>query len=315
MKMAQSDPDVKKQMIAQAFNVTIPEKDPISKQKDELKIAITNQALKLIQEDPELSEELARQQAYEILQVRKPSSSHKGSDDGEYYSGRDGHSISDSIREVEEAKELLGADKSGLSSLFDKDVIIEVIKQLGPAFMANRNQAQLPQAHVERKVIMLNEQGQLAEYTESQYSELLNKGMLRPVAAIAPPAPAPKEVASAEKPAVPGPEPQASMPTSKPSPAEPGVQSISIPDNAGSLIGYLELPPEDFVTQMSMEAEAGNETARTVLDFLVRSDYNTIVNTISGFKDNPLIEPYIERLMSPEGKEWVEEVIERLKEN
>jgi len=315
LEKTKNNPELENAYISKLIGIDLRNVDPTEKQREEFNAAINISALELIKEDPDLKEELARQRAYDMLNVKRPR---HGDDEGLRYA-EDDKPISRVLEELEQYEELrgrFGGDNKGiLGGLIDKDVMIQLIQTLGPMILSRAGQQpQLSAPPPERRIIVSNPEGQMVELSESQYNDWASKGMIRPIAAIA----APPEI---EKPPETKTEPKKVEPP-KPPPAPPGtatqlsIGQSKLPEdfNFTTLAGYLELPPEEFVDQFGIEIEAGNEQAKMIWDFISISSYDTIYRMITPYQSDATVGMYVEKLLTPEGRKWVEEVVARIKE-
>ena len=77
---------------------------------------------------------------------------------------------------------------------------------------------------------------------------------------------------------------------------------------------YLAMEPSELVATLKDEAEAGVELAKFLLGFCDTITYDGIVNYLTPYKGSEKWGEIVERILNEEGKVWVEQVMELVKE-
>lgn len=260
-------------------------------QKKEIRKFVTSEALKKIKEDPELAEQFIEAQIADILSEGKSARARRATEP-EFY-GESGSAIAQAVEEIDNIELLrdkLGRDKGkGLLSAFTDP---EVIK--GFLALLSGVRAGAPQSPVRTYVVRVN--GEEREIPEAQYRKLIQEGSLRPVAEL--------EMPKVKK--------EVEEPIKEPEyPQLPDfLKGIDLP----AVSEWLELTPQDFVTQLKVEVDTNVEQSKLIWGFLSTADYDGIVALITPYRSNPEVSESIEKILSDEGRKWVSEVLQLVKE-
>lgn len=178
IELAKKDPDIKRQMIAQEFKLKFPETDPLTMRKREIDTRITEEALKIIDSDPELKEQFAQQKVWEIIGESRPRRS-KGTP--EYTGSSSVEEIIDGYKTLEQ--EFGGKEGGGLKEFLNKEFGVELLKTI---------QA-LTGKPVSEPTVIVQIDNEVREITKTEYQQLLQQGRIKPVGILeAPKAEAPK---------------------------------------------------------------------------------------------------------------------------
>lgn len=281
IQMAKSDSELKRQMVAKEFNLIFPEKDPLKEQKHEINEIITTEALQILKNDPELKQQFGRKRIETIIGEAPILSEGEG-----YPPGSAIGQVLEEIEEFDALKEKLGGGKGGGwgDLLKDPAVAISIVNLIKT--LVGQGSA-IPQEPT--YVVQIN--GQPKKVTETEYKQLEAQGLIKPIAAIEAPQVPPEEIKKEPKP-----EPPAFLSTME------------------EFAWMLDLIPEDFVSQLESDIQEGLPQPQLFWNFLSSTDYEKVVELITPYKDNEQVGSYVEKLLSEEGKIWLEEVIKLVRE-
>jgi len=317
------DPDLMRELAFKegGYSDLLHRDNVVEDQKRQIKSYITSQALEKIKSDPELSERFIEDQVENILYDGKPKRSRRELDYDDGYGV--GSSISQALEEVESLSELKdkletlgmgGKDGQGfLSGLKLKD-ILEAIPHLS-SVMGSR-----PAETISQRIYLVKVNGSNTEVNENEYRTLLQQGRLKPLAELEPPEPQPKLEVSRHVDTSPETETRVEEPEEPISELESKEQEyLEIPvvlrDIDFSMIGlWLEQEPEDFVAQLKDNVSAEDEESKFIWGILTSVPYEDMIDKISPYSTNPEVGSLVKKVMSIEGKIWMEKVIELVKE-
>lgn len=297
-QIARQDPDTEREYISKLIGVDIKPPDPDKKAKQEIKSLITSEALKAIKEDPELKAEFARQQITEIMgESASPRHDYYGRTE-EF--GNPVSSISQALEQIDdinELKEKLGSGsgngKGFLSALADP----EVVKMILALLVGRVGSTKTTESSESSYVVRID--GQTTQVSRAQFDQFLKENRVTPIAEIGPAKPA--EV-------VKDPTEQVAIPSVVELP-------IFLKDTDFTVIsGWFDTEPDDFVENMKAEVTAGADEAKLIWGFLTTATYDGIVEHVMPYKSNPKVSELVEKVLSEEGKVWVEKVLELVKE-
>lgn len=176
IEMANQDPEWRRQMVAEAYSLKLPTKDPAAEQQKELEALISDLAMKQLRENPELARQIVDARISQL--VNQGDLATNG--DGEEYRPDSGiGQVLGEIEDLEELKSRLGGGKSSaFADVFkDPQVITSLISTL-QSFIKGVS----PQA-METK-IMVQVDGQSKTVTELEFQRLQMEGRVKPIAAI-----------------------------------------------------------------------------------------------------------------------------------
>lgn len=124
--MANQDPEWRRQMVAEAYNLKLPTKDPTAEQQKELEALISNLVIKQLRENPELARQIVDTR---IAQLTSQGDLVTHGHDEDYHPDTALGQVLAELQDLEELKSMLGADKSpAFTDVFkDPQVIIHLI--------------------------------------------------------------------------------------------------------------------------------------------------------------------------------------------
>ena len=271
--------------------------DPTTKAKQDIKARIVSKALERLDTNPEVAERFIDAQLEEI--VGTPPTSDGGRD--EYYSGSSLSHILEEIETMDEIREKLGGKDS--KSIISDIMNSEMLKAFGTALASQFGRAAAQRTYI------VQVDGEMREVTESQYKQLEQQGLIKPVAALA----------QAKGPAL-------TQPTEKPIPEPaPTEQVFDIPEpgpdlpdfllyNIETIASTIDLPPADYVGQLEYEVDAESDYALFLWGFLNRATVDGTVAFLSQYKDHYQVGIYVRNLITEDGKAWMGEVISLIKQ-
>ncbi len=305
-EIAKGDPDAERAYISSLIGIELKAPDPDSKTKQELKTLLTNEALKEIQADPALRKELARRQVDAILGESATSERYE---EGPYGGGS---SISQALAELDELEQLraklgIKGNGGGLLSAFADPEVLKALLNFLSGWKAQ------PESEVRSEpYYVISIDGKPTSISKSQYQKLLQEGNLQPIAALIAPKPTPAPTKESTEEGISVISPEAGQPGTLP-------EFKALPEfltKADFSIAHdwLDLEPGEFVTLLKAEVDKDVEESKLIWGFLTTATYEGIVNITAPYKTNPKVSVLIERLLSDEGKEWLEQVLQLVKE-
>jgi len=290
------DPELKRELALResGYADVIKRLDPIEIKKREFDNKATTRALDMLDDDPELAKEVYSAKLMQLI-GEGGKTRHKGSSFEDFI--QPGGNIAQVLEELEaydELKDRLGGNKgSSWTDLFKNPDTIPAIVNLLQSLSQGGGQAPL------ERVVIVEINGKPTEVTESQYNRLLKENKVRPIGMIE----APKTVKESVR------EPTPQPPPEEPTVELPRLESIDLPN----LVWMLELSPDEFVSQLNEDQEAGLPYASLLLGYLLNLDTNGIISLIEPYRSNSQAGPYIERLLTDDGWTWIEEVLARIR--
>ena len=286
---------------AKKLGITFEKLDPSAEQKRNLKSRVVDQALRKIEEDPNLTERFVDSQIEEIL----GEGSGNGRYDDDIYPGSSLSQVLEDVDALEQLKEKLGGGSSSFASLFKDPAVATALLGLVQSIMGNNKIG--PQ----EKLYIVNVDGQDRGISESEFRQLQSQGLLKPVAMIEAPHPTVEPDEEFPQPMI---KKQILTEEHLSTEEEPDISTISGIFDINILTGYIELPPEEVVEQLSYDFDAGLEHAKFLWDFLSSANYDNVVQLIKPYESNTEVSYIIGKILSDEGKEWFEKVVELIKE-
>ena len=286
---AKENPQLEDQFISKMLGFEIKTPNPIEQHRQEIATKVVKLALEKIENNPELTERFVNTQVEKIVGETPIGF------EGEGYQGSAISQALTEIKELDELREELGAGGKGnlLGGLVDSETIKKVIDLI----ISLKTTGVVTQEPI--YIVQVN--GQPTKVTESQYRQLEQAGKLTPIATLE----MPKEQPEGEK-------PEEKLPGEiSPEPELPAfLSTIALEEYSW----MLDLTSLDFVIQLQSDLESELPYAQFLWDFLSKTDCDTIVGYVEPYKDNSQVGSYVEKLLSKEGKIWVEEVINLVKE-
>ena len=309
-EIVKGDPDAERAYISTLIGVELKAPDPDGKTKQALKTLLTEEALREIQADPALRKELARRQVDAIL----GEDTNRGDrfNEGEYGGG--GSSISQALAEIDELEELRaklgGKGNGGLLSAFADPEVLKAL--LG--FLAGMRTPAGDEVRPEPYYV-ISIDGKPTSISKSQYTKLLQEGNLKPVAAYISTKPDVETAGKIDDDGISVVSPTSGIPTKSKEPKEyKDLPEFLNRADFSIANDWLDLEAAEFVTLLKAEVDKQVEESKLIWGFLTTATYEGIVNITAPYKTNPKVSVLIERLLSDEGKEWLEQVLQLVKE-
>jgi len=301
-KEVKKNPDLMRQLafIEAGHGDLLEKESPVEKSKREIDEYVTGQALQEIKENPEIAEEFIQQK---LMTVIGGNNKRKGGHDIEYFDNSPISSLKQALEDIDDLSQLneklveIGISKSGnggfLSGFTFKDLLdaaphIAAMMGKGPPIDNGSQQ---------EKTYIVRVNGADQELPESQYRQLVRTGKVRPVGEIA----APKVTQQPEQ------------EQEEPAQEEPAVKELPEIlkevdfDRLAECMN--DLSPQDFVDQLIREASEELEESRFLLGFFSTATYDNVVSLITPYKGNLEVDNLIDKILTDEGKIWLEEVI------
>lgn len=310
--MAHDDPEWKHQMIAQEYNLRIPEKDPAVEQRRQLDELISSLAMEKIKENPELASRIVDAR---ITQLMSEEGFMARGEDEEHYPGTALRQVLEEIEDLEELKSRLGAGKGAAWADLFKDQ--QFFTNLLP-FLQAIISGGLPQI-LEPTVTALID-GQPRMVTKSEYERLKREGRVKPIAVVASPK-AGKEPDVGENISELTDQDESTEPIRDGVAEEPGSSESDETQlplifnlvDLTELASYLEQAPADAVAQLEAKTLEGIPYAQILWAYLKKADYESLIQEVVAYKGHSKVALYAEKLLSNEGRAWLSEVMELIK--
>ena len=268
------------------------ETDPIALQEREINKEITADAARLIKTDPILRKKYVDKVAEKaIAGLGNKKNGETLTPAGELIKSlREFRELKDELEDENGDRVAPSGWSSALQQMLATPEMAGVLAAIAKQILAPGSQLQS-----QRKYVVTID-GKLSELDENQYTEYVKLGRAKPVAMIE----SPKQEKKKEKEAV---------KTKADSENELPDWAKDLPFE--TLEGYLELTPEDFVTQIKSEISGGNKSLQVFWNFLMTADYDTLVKILEPYKNNSKAGKFIISLL--EKREWVNGSIEIIK--
>ena len=186
---AEKDPKLMDLYIKRYLGIDIPHPDPVVEEgKNKIEVAIIDQAIKEITENPELARRLSVPIIEKIAGIKVDYSDEDG-DDGEGYSHSTMGKFLQQLDEYEEIKERLGRGRGGGFLGMDGNTIGQILLPVLSAMGVTKDitgvgqlpgqSGDQPVSPVRAHVVEIN--GQMKELSEDQYQLLLQQGTVKPL--------------------------------------------------------------------------------------------------------------------------------------
>jgi len=288
--LAKKDPKLRRQMIAQAFELKLPEEpNEIEIKQKEIKTKIVEKALEQIERNPELLERFTEKQ---IEQIIGEAPSKEGE---EYSSGSAIGQVLEELDNYEELKSRFGGKSGPLGGLINAELLTELAKQT-PTILAILQGKQLPPSPT-TYVVEVN--GQLRETDAEGYKQLLEQREL-------------KRLEAGKKPE------KAEVTEGEPVPEEatPAVVELEEPKpelelDLTLLADYLDEEPIPFIDGLVELQQNDNPEATFILNLISENDADTIIKMLQPFKANEEYRRIVEKLEQKQRNEgWLQVAID-----
>jgi hypothetical protein len=302
---ADKDPQLRRKIIAENAGFTLPEEDPVYQQKRELENMLNTEAINTLKANPEMLQQMARKRISKITGVPLED----GEDNGmELPFEGDGDPSEESlIDRYHRLEEEFGGRRSNFVLEFANTEMGKAIgaglANLIPLLIAkggNGNSHSEQPVVQEQKVKIYVVDGK--ELTEQQYQQL-KASQSQPALPEA-------------KPEVPAVQPEQPIPVTDNIPKLPvepelPIQLDSLPLD---LIGeILDDTPEAFLIRL--EEESDNKDLIKIRAILTNNSYELILQVLQPFRNHSKVGLYVQKLETPEAKEWISTVTMLLKGN
>lgn len=273
------------------FNLEDDIEKPGQREKEEIAHLIAKRALDEIKNDPNLTKDFVAGQVRQII----------GEPEGGYFSeggtGFDGSPTEYLLRELNNMNELkaaLGINSGGggiLGGLINADVVREAI-----AFLRETRGGQPTNGQPQERTVVIQVDGEPREVSESDYNRLLRQGKIKPIAALI--GESEPELGDSREDRL------------EEGPVEPQLPELLDAVDIDEVGGYLEYSPEEFVALLNEQSNMGMSQAKFLIDYLIGEDVNSILQTILPYRENSKVKPYIDKLVTDEGREWLSQVLQ-----
>lgn len=316
------DPDLKRQLaFKEAGHPELLERDKETENhKKEIKKYVTTQALTAIQEDPDLAKQFVEAEIENILTGGKPGRYHRAGD-GNYFpeSGESGLELAldqiDSLNNLREKLTEMGLIE-GKGGGFWAGMTMKDLMGALPVVASLLGKGQPINGEVQGEVqrtFVVKIDGHDRELPENEYRALLKDGKITPVAGLVEPAPIVEEKELSKESVVDEPtalvsnEQAANLASFDLSP----ILDTLDPEVIGA---YLDMTPDEFVVALKDGVDANEEIPMVLWGFFGNTDYEGVVKYLTPYRDKEEWSVTIERILSDDGKIWVEQAIELVKE-
>lgn len=310
---AKTDRDWALQLALQREGLTI--EPPVEKQKKKLDEFITTKALERLQEeDSEFLDDVIKDKISTII-TGSGRKRHRDESGGVYLEpGSNLSSALDDIETLEELKERIAGLQGGGGGGFFAGMNLKTLLESLPYVAALLGKEQLPTSEgIEgvqaQRTFIVRENGQDKEVSELEYRKMLQDGRVKPVGELGPTAPPkqekPEEVVEEQAQNTIGQDQDAILTNFT------EILSKLEPEVIGA---YLDMSPDEFVLNLKSGCDTGIDLSRFLWGFFSNTTYEGAVNLLGAYKEDEKWNMVIERILSEEGKIWVEQVISLIKE-
>ena len=310
IEQMKKDPELERQFILKKMGIEAKPPDPTDKKRQEIRSKLVDEAFDMIGEDDDLRRQYAENVITEVIGEGKPR---KRRGEPEYY-GEPGSSISQALEEVQSLSELreklqdLGMVEGGGKGFFKGMGMKDVLEAL-PYISALMGKGELPQETGKpSRTYVVPVNGQYQELSENEYRKLVKDGKLQ--------LEQPREPAQSE-PTLTSPVqvgPDQAQPIQSKEKEVPELPEFLQGTDFTIVEGWLEQEPEYFVINLKAEVDSGVEESRLAWGFLTTADYKGLVEKITPYRQHPDVGALVQRVLSDEGKLWLERVLELVKE-
>ncbi len=330
LREVKKDPELMKQLaFVEAGHGDLLEKESTTeKKKREIDEFITSKALEDIKNNPELADDFIQEKVSEIISGgKRPRRSGRNEEayfesDGPLSSLKQALADIDDIAELREKLSELGVGENNNNKGFFSGMNMEKIMEALPyiAAIIGKSSGNNNNGHPSR-VYVVNVNGHDQELNESEYRSMLQTGKIKLNTKLIP---------QNNEQSTPSEESEESIITpvtfsknnstesnninnKQPEPASKSWKEL--PDmvkgiDYSEINTWFDMEPEEFVKTILGSKE---EYSQIIKGFLSTADYLGIVNMITPYRYNPEVSVIIERILSEEGKEWLEKTIELIK--
>ena len=298
VEQMEKNPELEKQYVLKKMDIIEPEPDPSKQEKLEIKKVLIQEAHKLINEDEGLRRQYAEGVLGELIGEKIDKEGHYPFEYGGQQVSSIGQALDDidGLSQMKEKLTELGIIKgdNGFFSGFSMSELLSAIPYV--AAMMGKG-APIDNGSQQEKTYIVRVNGADQELPESQYRQLVRTGKVRPVGEIA----APKVTQQPEQ------------EQEEPAQEEPDVKELPEILSGVDFDRLAEcidnLSPQDFVDQLIRESSEELEESRFLLGFFSTATYDNVVSLITPYKGNLEVDTLIDKILTDEGKTWLEEVI------
>ena len=290
-KIARENPEVERQWVAKQMGIDLRPPDPDDEAKKSIRSSLIKAAHELINEDEDLKRQWAETMIPDIIGTSEGKRRRR--EEGPYGGG----GFDSSIQELPELLDSLDALKDRLGNKSDKGILGNIFTEdnFGLVLKLLLGMTRGEGTGVDKRTYVVQIDGQTREVSEQEFKELKSQGLIQPVALI-------------------GGRKEEDTEPEKPQTKVPDLTEIANSFDLSMIDSYLEMEPEEFVLQLSSEVDSEIDQSKFLWGFLTKADYGGIVKFITPYKDNLEFGYLVEKLLSDEGKSWVERVLELVKE-
>jgi hypothetical protein len=312
IEMAKQDPKFRQQMIVDEYKLKLPIKDPVVEQQKEIEALLSALVIKELKDNPELAKRVVDTRIAQLT-TQEDSIPHGG--DQDYPPDTAVGQVLAEMEDLEELKSRLGGGKSSAWSDILKDP--QVVTGLIATFQSIIKGSSPP---VTEAVVMVDIDGQPTTVTETEFQRLQMEGRVRPVAAIESTKTSRKlgvdkissglTTQTATNETFDG--KIAGQPETESS-DEPQLPLIFQLVGMTKLSGYLKKIPTIVVEQLEKQ-KLTDPSVYLLWNYLETVDLGSLTQALVAYENNGELGSYVRQLLSDEGKIWLSEVIELIKQ-
>jgi len=307
LKLTKDNPELEREWVSKKMGIEIKPPDPSELKKKEIHAKLVEEAYNQINKDPELRRQYAEKVLGEIVgEVSEPEDRRYGYGIG----SEGGYGPLEALELADELKERFGNGGKSWADVFkDPDVVTGFLEFLGG--LTGRGGGQLPQQPRPQRMYIVRINGEDKTITEAQYQQMMQAGQLKPVAELEPPKPKQDN----EQPSIEVTTGQSEdyHTTSMP-PEEPELPEFLQNVDINAIMEWMDTEPEEFVNELKQRVSEEVDEAKFLWGFLSNVTYDSIVTFITPYQGHSQIGDAVERVLSEDGKAWLEAVIERIQE-
>ena len=180
LEMAEKDPEIKRQMVAETFGFKLP--DSYGEPQRKLKALIDDLVIRRIEEEPELARKIAEAKVYQVMTAEGLTR------DSEEMRNRPSamNRFTTQMEEVRRLKEVMGIKEPGFLGAFAHPEVLKSIFSLIPAILSSiLGGKDTPNTGEATVLVQLN--GEMKQITMSEFEKLKKDGRVKLVGAEEPP--------------------------------------------------------------------------------------------------------------------------------
>lgn len=322
------DPELKKRLAFKAagYEELLGDNKEITDARQKIDMVLTSKALEMLSNNDELASAMATEKLADIIgkkNIRHLQGSSQETE--EEYDQSDGSPLDaamDELTKAERFKEALGIKPKGFMDVIkDPEILVGIMSLLKSFVQPGQVPGQSPQSPQEQMVMVMVE-GKPQLIPVSKCNLMLQQGTIKPVGSVQKTDQVESEKSQETEPVNTNDNEENTIELEQPDePKKIGsapeidltnIQNLSdVISLADYIVQSMSGTPEEFVEEMVILKNSGDESAKIAFNFLCNTDADTIFALVTPYKDNVELASYVSKLI--DNREWVEQVIELVK--